>query len=119
MTSRPFVPEHGVVSNSPLNPNKPATTVTDEAVEAAWAAYEAAGTEVAQVKMRAALEAAESHRAPTGLKRVRDRCDASLSFGQCILPSAHAPLFGSLPHIMENGNLFNTGEALLSTEETK
>lgn len=25
MTSRPFVPEHGVVSGSPLNPNKPAT----------------------------------------------------------------------------------------------
>jgi hypothetical protein len=45
-----------------------------------------------------------------GLTHVRSRCDAALSFGQCILPSGHAPLFGSLPHIMADGNLFNAGD---------
>lgn len=45
-----------------------------------------------------------------GLTHVRSRCDTALSFGQCILPSGHAPLFGSLPHIMADGNLFNTGD---------
>lgn len=62
----------------------------------------------AHAAVRHMLEVAEPHLAPGGLKHVRDRCPAALSMGQCILPPGHNPVFGSLPHIMEDGNLFST-----------